>query len=256
MHTPLFKYDFYAAADIDIGRKRSSNQDEVIVCPQWGFYAVTDGMGGLTNGKETSTLIKKLLPEIIEDSVVDLKKDRTPDRAACLLRSQISLLSDSIYHTGNHEKDEFAFGATLSGVWLVDDCVVFVNLGDSRGYLLPDHEEALQQITCDHNAAAKLVESGELTVSNARNHPSASMLTRFVGMLSPAETDVFIRKVKPGDRLLLCSDGLYGMIDDAQLTSLMRSQDNPAKICRNLIDTANANGGRDNISVIYIRIES
>jgi serine/threonine protein phosphatase PrpC len=255
LHTPLFGYGFQVAAIIDIGRKRSSNQDEVITCPEHGFFAVSDGMGGLPNdgGGITSDMIKQVLPLMIRQIVPLFKKKPAPKYAAKLLEQQVRLLSDQIYDTGNNERLTL-FGATLSGVWLVGRHALFVNLGDSRGYLLPRYGKSIRPITQDHNVAAILVELGKLTRQEALNHPSSSQLVQYAGMAPPAKPDVYIREVRPGDRLLLCSDGLYGMVDEAQLPRLMRSAHNPDRICRKLIEQANLNGGRDNISAVYLKI--
>jgi serine/threonine protein phosphatase PrpC len=255
-HTPLFKYAFQAAALVDIGQKRSSNQDEVITCPEQGFYAVSDGMGGLPNGGGgvTSGMIKQVLPLMMHEAVSMLEGEPAPEHAAELLKQQVQMLSDNIYDTGNSERHTY-FGATLSGVWLIGRHALFVNLGDSRGYLLPRFKKNIRQVTTDHNLAAILVELGELSKEEARNHPSSSSLVQFAGMPAPAKPDVFVCEVRPGDRLLLCSDGLYGMVDDGRLPRLMRSaRRSPDKVCRNLIDEANACGGRDNISAVYLKI--
>jgi len=253
IHTSLFEHSFIADSLVDIGLKRTSNQDEVIMCPEEGFFAVSDGMGGLPNGGKTSQMIQKILPSMIKNALNDLLKNASPEYAAELLSGQIRMLSDTIYDTGNKD-DIFNFGATLSGVWLVNHQAIFVNLGDSRGYLLPKYKKRIKQVTIDHNVAAILVKQGEISKEEARNHPASSNLTRFVGMDAPATPEVFIQEVHPGDRILLCSDGLHGMINDSVLPSIMRSTANPARVCERLIKTANTNGGRDNISVIYIKV--
>ena len=131
---------------------------------------------------------------------------------------------------------------------------IFVNLGDSRGYLLSRYKKQPIQITEDQNIAGILVRQGELTREAAKNHPASSRLTAFVGMKPPAEPEAFTVEVSPGDRILLCSDGLYGMMEERELARLMRASRSPELVCRRLIDRANENGGRDNISAAYIRI--
>ena len=251
--TSLFRYRFRDSAAVDIGRKRSSNQDAIIQCPGQGFYAVSDGMGGLSDGGETSSFIAKILPDMIAGVAAGLKKDSSPKRVSALLKEQIRMLSDSIYETGNSD-GHYRFGATISGVWMIGKYAVFVNLGDSRGYILRRYRRNVWQVTTDHNVAALLVAKGELTREEARDHPSSSRLIRFMGMQVPALPDVFVEEVKPGDRILLCSDGLYGMVDDSRLARIMRSSVNMGNVCRKMIDTANENGGRDNISVVYIKV--
>jgi serine/threonine protein phosphatase PrpC len=252
-HTPYFNFRFSAGSLVDIGKKRTSNQDEVVLCPGEGFYAVLDGMGGLSDGGKTSAMIKQILPGAIRLTLSGLKRDDSLQQAAERIAEQIRTISDTIYNTANkgHRID---FGSTLSGVWLAGRHAIFVNLGDSRGYLLPRYKKNIRQITHDHNVAAILVQDGELSREEARNHPTSSQLTRFAGMPAPAIPDVFIQEVRPGDRILLCSDGLYGMIDEALLAHLMRTSRKPVRVCRRLVDKANEEGGRDNISVIYLRI--
>jgi serine/threonine protein phosphatase PrpC len=257
MKTPLFEYDFQVAAQVDTGRRRSSNQDEVILCHEYGFYAVSDGMGGLVNGGGgvASGIIRQVLPLMVKEIAKLLGKESSPEYAAELLGQQVRVLSDSIYDMGNAGRNIF-FGATISCVWLTGRHAIFVNLGDSRGYLLPRYKKNIRQITTDHNLAAILVELGEITKDEARDHPSSSRLTQYAGMPAPAKPDVFICELRPGDRLLLCSDGLYGMVDAARLSRLMRTKirRSPDSVCRKLIDEANANGGRDNISAVYLKI--
>jgi len=251
--TELFKYRFKSAGLVDMGKKRSSNQDEIICCPELGFFAVSDGMGGLTDGGKTSEMIKKVMPYMIAQTATELKTKLSPDFAAELLEEQVRLISDSIYDTANKD-GHIGFGATFSGLWLVDEYAVFINLGDSRGYFLSRYKKNIKQITRDHNVAAIMVEQGELTKEEAKNHPSSSRLTAFVGMPSPAAPEVFTEKVIPGDRLLLCSDGLHGMVEDERLPRILRSSKSPDKVCKRLIDEANAAGGRDNISAVYVKI--
>lgn len=250
---PIFDYGYRFAGLVDAGKKRAVNEDEVICCPEHGFFAVSDGMGGLTSGGKTSDMVKQVMPGLIKNAYKDLSDDPAPDHAAALLMQQVAVISDSVFETGNRD-GHFCFGATICGVWLVGDKAVFVNLGDSRGYYLPRYKKTLNQITLDHNIAGILVERGELTKSEAKNHPASSRLTRFVGMETPSSAEAFIVDVQPGDRLLVCSDGLHGIAEEDRMRCLMRSSRSPKTVCRRLINEANANGGRDNISTVYIKI--
>jgi serine/threonine protein phosphatase PrpC len=248
-----FNHKYIAAADINVGLKRSSNQDEVVFCPDLGFFAVSDGMGGLYGGGATSTLIAKTLPGFIRVSYEDLVKEPTPEKAAELLSDAVKLLSDNIYDTLNFH-DSINYGATLCGVWLVDSHAVFVNIGDSRGYIFNPKANKLTQITHDHNVADMLIKLGMLTKEGAKNHPSVSSLTRFVGMNSPAQPETFIEKINVDDRILLCSDWLHGMVGDQRLAKLLHSGKSPERMVKRLIKEANSSGGRDNISAVYVRV--
>jgi len=249
----IFHHSFQYASKVDMGAKRASNQDEVICCPEYAFFAVADGMGGLYGGGETSAMIAKVLPGLIGQAYENIKKDLCPERAAELLKEQARLISDNIYEKMNRGGN-FDYGATLCGVWLMGSHAIFVNMGDSRGYWLGCYERHIRQITKDHNVAAELVASGELSLEEARYHSSSAMLTRFMGMNSPALPDAFIQELKTGDIILLCSDGLHGMVDDEHLTRLLRGSKNPDLVVNRLIDEANGAGGKDNISAVYIKI--
>ena len=251
--TSFFDYGCSVGAIVDIGRKRRTNEDEVIVCPEAGFYAVSDGMGGVANGGQTSLFIKKTLPEQIKASMRKIMKSASPEHIARLLTNQIQKLNDQVYCDDKLGNRSESAGATLSGVWLTGGHAVFVNVGDSRGYLLPRRGKKIKQITDDHNVAALLVKKGIISKEVASFHPGNHILTRFVGKKSTSP-DIFIKEVHPGDSILLCSDGLHGMVNDSDLPSIMRSSANPVNVCEQLVAKANHKGGRDNISVVYIQI--
>ena len=174
------------------------------------------------------------------------------ENAAGQLKQEICQISDMIYY--NYNPLSWQAGATLSGVRLTGRHAIFVNLGDSRGYLLPRNSKNIRQITDDHNKAAELVKEGKITKEMAITHVASTKLTRFMGKTPPVIPDLFIEEVNPGDRILLCSDGLYGMVSEADLSAIMRSSPDPDRICERLIEKANAEGGWDNISVVYIEV--
>lgn len=276
MNSGLSRFEVNCGSLVDIGKTRTSNQDEAIVCPELGFFAVSDGMGGLKDGGKTSYMIKEVLPGMIEqakrqleeqlekqsnpspaslsdESVMMLTDEEFLEAASKLLTSNVSILSDSIYESGN-EGHAIEYGATLCGVWLMQKHAIFVNIGDSRGYLLKKGARAITQITKDHNIAALLVESGDLTKEQAKHHHTSSRITRFMGMPHPAVADTFLVEIEPGDILLFCSDGLHGMLEDEQIFEILNKEEDPQAACKALIDQANEAGGKDNISAVYVRI--
>ena len=253
IHKTFFNYRCSVGALTDIGRKRASNQDETLVCPEIGFYGVSDGMGGLSHGAETSQMICELLPEMLKKASQKLTNESGPELAAGILTRQICLLNDTILADGFD--DSFDYGATLSSVWLIGGYAVFVNIGDSRGYLLSCDEKKITQITKDHNEAALLLEQKVITKKGILYKFLSNQLNRFMGMEPPAMPEVFIREVYPGDMILLCSDGLHGMVKDSFLPAIMRSAENPVHVCEKLVEKANTLGGDDNISVVLIKIE-
>ncbi|MDR1111403.1 MAG: serine/threonine-protein phosphatase [Deltaproteobacteria bacterium] len=253
--TGLFEWQFSLAAGLDTGLQRFSNQDRLILCPDYGFFAVSDGMGGLRGGGETSEMIEKALPAFIAKAYLDLAEDPSEERAAGLLIGIARTISDQIFQNLNSQ-GSLAFGATLCAVWLVGHSAVFLNLGDSRGYHLGHREKRIRQVTSDHNVAGELVANGELSPEEARRHRSCSALTRFVGMPSPAIPETFFSRLGPGDSLLLSSDGLHGPVAGQRLPEIIRSSRSGRRVVGRLIGEANAVGGPDNICVVYVKIAS
>ena len=265
MHTDIFDFEFSAGSALDVGILRDSNQDRVISCPEIGFFAVSDGMGGLARGGETSEIIAEVMPGVVAEIARELKgakggkdaKDAkgataNPNRYGNILGERVRIVSDNIFDAVN--TGYIGFGATLSCVWLVGNAAVYVNLGDSRGYLLPRYRWSVRQVTDDHNVAGELVRLGEITKEEAQHHPASSRLTQFMGMPAPALPDVFVVPVTPGDRILVCSDGLHGMLNDREIRRGLRSSKWPNSVGKNLVDAANKAGGNDNISAVYIKI--
>jgi len=253
MHTGLFDYEFNAASALDIGKKRESNEDRVITCPGLGFFAVSDGLGGLVHGGKTSEIIAEVMPEIVEGIAEEFHGMKAgPEQYGAALTDSVRLVSDNIYDTVNQPNVDF--GATLSCVWLIGGAAVYVNLGDSRGYLLPRYGRGLKQVTFDHNLAGELIMLGEFTKEEMRGHPASSRLTQFMGAPAPARPDMFIETVNPGDRILLCSDGLSGMLTDHEILGIMRAGKQPEAAAARLIERANKAGGNDNISAVCITV--
>ena len=249
-----FAYPFAVAGLTDVGRMRSANQDRLILDREHGFFGVSDGMGGLRRGADASAYVSESLPRLIGICLKEAAPTDCAETMAERLRQAVAMLSDQLYKSGN-APGRFDYGATLAGVWLLRDQAIFVGLGDSRGYLLPAGMDALEQVTQDMNVAGILVRNGQMTKEEAAHSPASSQLTAFVGMEAPATPEVFLRPVHPGDLLLLCSDGLHGMVPEEEIASTLRGKADVRQACQALIDAANAHGGRDNISAVIIRVE-
>lgn len=252
MSSAPFVYSLRYAGITDQGRKRDSNQDELILAPELGLFGVSDGMGGVAFGDIAAKYVSQALPLMVGNMESELSESAEGEALAEGLRRTVNTVSDALYNNQNTHGTRC--GATVAAVKLSGEQAYFLWLGDSRGYLLPKYKKTLRPMTKDMNLAGLLVELGELTRSEAKDSPLASKLTAFVGMTSPAETAVTTAAVKRGDRLLLCSDGLYSMLEDQEIARLLRSSRSPEKVCRRLVDAANAAGGKDNISAVYIRI--
>jgi len=253
LKTDYFNYRFSYAELSDVGKRRKKNEDRNIICPEIGFFGVSDGMGGLRFGEETAQLVSSTMPEAVKQFLQESGGEISPVQAAEHLKQAIKMVSDNIFDTGN-KSGRFDFGATLSCVLLVGDHAVFGNLGDSRGYVIRrSSKHGSRQVTTDHNLASLLVKHGEITKEEAKDHYSSSQLMRFMGMEHPAEPDVFIVKLEKEDKILLCSDGLHGMLLDEEIYQIVLKDKSSEEIVRMLIDAANAAGGKDNISSILIK---
>lgn len=255
MKTEYFDHEFRYAGQVDIGKSRKSNQDEILVNPELGFFGVSDGMGGLENGAAASAFVKKAFPVLLSRCSESWEKTKTTaEEVGSEMKECTAALSDHLFKEGNTERF-FSFGATLAGALLYEDKAIFVCLGDSRGYVLKKRRRKPIQITRDMNLAGIMVQAGEMTKEEAGRSPLSSKLTAFVGMTAPATPEIYVTEVVPGDRILLCSDGLYSMVPEGTIARILRSSKSPERVCRRLVDKANENGGRDNISAVYIKIE-
>ncbi len=243
---------FQAASLSDRGRLREANEDALVFVPEAGFFAVVDGMGGLLAGAQAAEIVAKVMPEVVACAAVTLSGNVSPKLAGQLLADGVQQVSDKI-HAGGNRGSEAVFGATFIGLWLVAGQAVCVNLGDCRAYRLTA-AGGLRCLSRDHSLAGVLLNHGQISPAQARRHPGRHTVTRFVGMPPPAQPEIAVEQIGAGDRLLLCSDGLYGLVEDAAIAEIMEGGGDPENICTMLVGAANAAGGRDNISVVVVEV--
>lgn len=237
----------------DVGRVRELNEDNWHWEPLDGtlaLYAVADGMGGHDRGEVASRIAIDSLFEAARRRLPTLS-DRAPHSLRDLLRECMQAANRAVVRAG--EENESNMGTTLCAALVSADAVgVVANVGDSRAYLLRGEE--LSQVSQDHSLVAYLVQLGELSAEAARNHPSGNILVRSVGSVPEVEIDVYVRELQSGDRLMICSDGLWGETPDDEIRSLMLANELPEGACRSLVDAANGHGGRDNTTLIVVNI--
>jgi len=226
-------------AATDVGRVRDGNEDAYLVDDGMGLIAVADGMGGQRAGEVASATALEALRAAI-----------TGGRP---LRESIEDANDAVFTKSLTDTSLRGMGTTLTaGTLVAGDTVLIGHVGDSRAYLLHDGE--LRQVTNDHSLVEELVREGRLTADEAAVHPQRSIITRALGVDASVEVDVYPVELVPGDRLLLCSDGLTGMVQPDDIAATLRRESDPTRAATLLVDAANAAGGEDNITVIVVAV--
>lgn len=236
----------------DIGKTRAENQDSIRAenYPDGVLAIVCDGMGGMENGSVAS----KIAIAAAEDYFRAAYRIGMTDAEVCdLLRSSAADANQKVYRAAVSSRMRSRMGTTLVGAFARQETACIVNIGDSRAYLLPK-DGALRQLTTDHTVVQLLYEQGMITAEERATHERRNELMRAIGVTSRVLADIQTVPLKTGDKVLLCSDGLYSMVSLSDMERIMR--DTPAEqmpdVC---IAEANAGGGRDNISVILLTDE-
>lgn len=227
----------------DVGRRRNLNQDMVL--DTGAIFAVADGMGGHQGGEVASlTAI-----EALRDAY------RREDGSAGLEQA-IAAANDAVIEKAQGSADLRSMGTTLAVVALVDDgddeLLAVANIGDSRIYLMRKGE--LTQLTDDHSLPQELRRQGQLTEAEAAVDPRRNVVTRVIGPSFGEGPDMQNLIPYAGDRIVICSDGLYNEVDDADIARILRTVGDPKDAARTLVDLANEHGGGDNISVIVVDV--
>lgn len=256
----------------DVGRQRDHNEDfvskfslgleQIPGTPEVGLYIVADGMGGHHAGEKASeTVIKDVVINRIQEQMNKLQSVPKLKRATIRLDEMLTpgeILQDAIDQANQvllKARSQVASdrGTTITAALVVGDTCVAANVGDSRTYLM--HNGKLEQITTDHSLVASLVAAGMIKPEEVRSHPQRNQIYRTLGDKPGIEVDIFQRSLMPGDKLLLCSDGLWEMVLDETIANILQKASSPQAACDRLIEAANAAGGEDNISVIVVWLE-
>jgi protein phosphatase len=243
----------------DIGKKRENNEDSVISIVMhsqsfskelnYGILVVADGMGGREMGEVASDIAsKKFIEKTVQSILLASEKSRKINFSHILLRS-VKFANNEVFKL--LEGKTKPAGTTLVGAIIVDNHIYIVNVGDSRAYLVKPNE-TITQITKDHSAVQELLDNKIITKEQAKNHPRRNILTKAIGLAKEVIPDIYEEEMK--DRtLLLCSDGLYSMVDEDEIAKTISG--NIYDGAEELISLANKYGGLDNISVAMARIE-
>jgi len=241
------------------GMVRTHNEDSVFVDAAAGLAVLADGMGGYNAGEVASgiavnVISNGLLPELRSDrelSKVDVTTGLT--HAALLLQQQIAAANKSIYEAAQARPECAGMGTTLVSAVFCGNRVSIGHVGDSRCYRL--RAEKFEQLTHDHSLLQEQIDSGVLTPEQAKYSLNKNLVTRALGIEAIVPADIAEYRVEPEDIYLLCSDGLTDMVDPEAVHAIVEEKRGElAGAAGRLIDLANQNGGRDNISVILLRV--
>jgi protein phosphatase len=221
-------------------------------------------MGGMKDGEEASAIAAEASVHTVDQFIIPFLKNRkkqvsTSDIKRALARG-VDIANERVYLAAKKSVDHKGMGTTLVGALIIDKVLFCINVGDSRLYSLKG--SSIKQITKDHSYVQYLVDMGKLTKEEAERASNKNIITRAVGTEVFVEGDIYTAKLEEGSYLLFCTDGLTNMVDNATICDIVSNERNASRVdqveldlkVRRLIDTANANGGHDNITAVLVRI--
>lgn len=228
----------------DVGRRREINQDYVYatdkpIGPFPNLLVVADGMGGHKAGDFASKYTVEVLKRELSVS--------TADKPETILKRLIETANRKLIEAASLDVKLEGMGTTLVAATVIGSTLHFANIGDSRLYLIND---SIKQLSKDHSLVEEMVRLGGIKAEDAKNHPDKNIITRAMGVKSEVEADFYEYRVKRGDIILMCTDGLSNMVEDEDMFGLVKGSRDIVEAVHMLIDRANSNGGRDNIGVV------
>jgi len=230
----------------------TSKLDDSEPMPTFGIFIMADGAGGHENGEKASSLTARTVSaEVIQQIYLPMLRGEdinNPDRPTIQ-----EVLTQALTAANDIVREQVPDGGcTCTAAVINDNTLHIAHVGDSRLYLIND--EDITTLTRDHSVVGRLVEIGQIDKAEARNHPQASVLYRGIGMGKDDsfDVDIYRKRLKAGDSILLCSDGLWDLVDDEDIHKAVTTISLPQQACKNLVTQANINGGHDNIPVIIV----
>ncbi|MGN0407944.1 MAG: Stp1/IreP family PP2C-type Ser/Thr phosphatase [Bacteroides sp.] len=235
-----------ACALTDVGVTRSVNQDFVFYSTSPvgnlpNLFILADGMGGHKAGDMASRYTVETLVDLVTNA-----EEKDP---ISIINNGIQRVNSDILNKAKESEDYNGMGTTLVVSCIKDSILHVANVGDSRLYIL---DGDLKQVTRDHSLVEEMVTRGAIDRKSARHHEQKNMITRAIGGDDSVLPDFFPVDIKPGNKVLMCSDGLTNMVEDAVIEKVLKNTQDIEEAARMLVDLANDNGGRDNVSVIII----
>lgn len=233
-----------SAGITDIGLHRKRNEDNYFIDKEQGLFIVCDGMGGHKGGHVASSMAVQIIREnLFFDSIEEIVP---------VLGNVVQKANREINETGNSNEALREMGTTATIAVIRDKDLIVAHVGDSSLYLYS--EGILKKITRDHTLAEQMLTDGILKNDDSLVHSYNHILTRAVGVESTVAVDIFREQIKPGDWILICTDGLTDLVSDSEIASFLKSANDPEATARSLVDTAITKGGYDNITIVLISI--
>ncbi len=255
------------SADSNKGQKRSTNQDSYVVrkyTEKTYLAVVCDGMGGVRGGEEASQIACEAFLHTIDKWISPYLKDRNKQVSTTEIKRALNrgadIANEQVYLKAKQETGLKGMGTTLVATLVLDKTAFVINVGDSRLYHLKGN--SITQVTKDHSYVQYLIDMGQITDGEAVSSANKNIITRAIGTEVCCEPDIYVQKLENGSFLLLCTDGITNMVDDAAICDIVASERGNKRLdqveldirVRRLIDTANANGGHDNITAVLLRV--
>ena len=234
----------------DRGLRRGNNEDACYVMLKDKVFIVADGVGGNNSGEIASRTCVDEIARYIETH--DLKQLQGDEEIRDFFINCIKDVNFKILEFSQRHEESWGMATTVVLAHLRDGKAYIFNVGDSRGYILRGDE--MRQITEDHTYVNSLVKAGVITAEEAETHENRNMITRAVGADYRVETDFFVEDIQIEDRILLCTDGLYGEVGMERLIAVLREDRAMTDVCDELVEAAKQNGGHDNITMVAIKV--
>ncbi|HZZ93125.1 MAG TPA: Stp1/IreP family PP2C-type Ser/Thr phosphatase [Usitatibacter sp.] len=242
----------------DPGRVRDHNEDCIESRPEIGLFVLADGMGGYNAGEVASGMATSLIADGLAESwnprdVDRMGREDAKAHAERLLREQIGRANSAIFTTSQNNPECAGMGTTLVVCHFYDNFLAVAHIGDSRLYRL--RGEVMEQVTRDHSLLQEQLDSGLITPEEAKMSQNKNLVTRALGIDPAVDPELHVHETQPDDLYLLCSDGLSDMVEDEEIRlTLITLKSNPGLTVQQLVQAANDNGGRDNISAVLVRV--
>ncbi len=234
----------------DKGLTRSRNEDACIALSSESVYVVADGVGGSNAGEIASeTAIVEVCDFLRKKPIEDIHSEKELGK---YIKDCINEANASVFAMGQKYPETSGLATTMVLCHVRGDRAYFANVGDSRAYLF--REDTLFQVTEDHSYVMTLVDLGLITKEQAKDHERGNIITRAVGAEADIKADLYQMEIRDGDVILLCTDGYYDEVSDDETIELIKEHGEMGRLADVMVDTANEHGGRDNITVIAIKI--